>query len=86
MDSYRTELKRKFPRLDVTHDVTAASFIAAGYTGTTWPSTGGQTDIRKFIEAMNWCLDNMPDSSCHIANVFWFASKEDAMQFALRFL
>jgi len=87
MDTYRAELKRKFPLLDVKSQVTDDNFIAAGYTGIKWPvDSAGGTDIRKFIMAVNWCHDNVPDTSHHIANVFWFTYKEDAMQFALRFL
>ena len=87
MDKFREQLKNKFPLLDVTHRVTPDNFKAAGYTGIKWPNNAnGGTNIMKFIEATTWCNDNMPNSYQYVATVFWFVNKEDAMQFALKWL
>jgi len=87
MDKYLTELKQKFPNWDPSTEITKDNFINAGYYCVNWPDSGHNlVDFKKYIAAVSWCKDVLPDTSHCVADMFLFVDSNEATQFALRWI
>jgi len=87
MDTYLTELKRKFPRWEPTAEITYETFTRAGYKIVYWPDTGHKVEhFKKYIAAVSWCREVFPDTSHCSADMFLFADPNEATQFALTWI
>ena len=87
MDGFNLEIIRKFPLLNIDLGITGETVSHAGYTVIYWPDTRGNlVDFKKYIAAVTWCREYLPDVSHCASNMFWFVSKNDATLFSLTWL
>lgn len=59
--------------------ITADMFRTSGYYEVTMPID----DLKTWVNAMTWCMDNMPQRFYSTGTIFWFVNKDDAIEFAL---